>query len=628
MATTKLTEEQQKFWQLLLLRATSPDIGQPFLSYILFNLIPVNAPGMKTMGVDKNGRCYIDFDYLMDENNPRGGLIEATKYLNHEPWHILRNHHDRFDSYPQIDNDGIAKNSKFWNYAGDLTINQDIKEIVPAYALHVGEKDFSKYKPNLTTEAYYKQIVKDFGGNACPDCGAPLPEDKKKDEKGKDKEKPQDDVESDKSENPSDDTSEADKGSEGEPDANGDPSKGDDKSDNSQGDESQSESDGDGQSDDDGQGEGQGQGQGEGQGQGQGEGQGQGQGEGQGQGQGEGQGEGQGQGQGQGQGEGQGEGQGQGQGEGQGEGQGQGQGEGQGQGQGEGQGQGQGDGQDQGQGKSCSSCGTPQQGIDGGNCGSGAGNPNDYELDPTDNDHLSESEIDSIRRSVAEDIKRHEQSYPGTVPGNISLWADETLTAPTPDWRTILRSSLKQGISWKNGKMDYNRSRRARRSFHPDIIMPALRAPKARISVGIDKSGSNLSNLGIVVANVEEISKQAGVRGRELTAFGVDVKADKPKFVPVPSDVLKDMAGGGGTDMRVAFQVFEEQLRKKETDICILATDLETGWPSKPLDNSNARFIVLGVMNTNDRNNHYLKEAEKALEGWATLVTIFPDDIE
>ena len=556
MATTKLTEEQQKFWQLLLLRATSPDIGQPFLSYILFNLIPVNAPGMKTMGVDKNGRCYIDFDYLMDENNPRGGLIEATKYLNHEPWHILRNHHDRFDSYPQIDNDGIAKNSKFWNYAGDLTINQDIKEIVPAYALHVGEKDFSKYKPNLTTEAYYKQIVKDFGGNACPDCGAPLPEDKKKDEKGKDKEKPQDDVESDKSENPSDDTSEADKGSEGEPDANGDPSKGDDKSDNSQGDESQSESDGDGQSDDDGQGEGQGQGQGEG------------------------------------------------------------------------QGQGQGDGQDQGQGKSCSSCGTPQQGIDGGNCGSGAGNPNDYELDPTDNDHLSESEIDSIRRSVAEDIKRHEQSYPGTVPGNISLWADETLTAPTPDWRTILRSSLKQGISWKNGKMDYNRSRRARRSFHPDIIMPALRAPKARISVGIDKSGSNLSNLGIVVANVEEISKQAGVRGRELTAFGVDVKADKPKFVPVPSDVLKDMAGGGGTDMRVAFQVFEEQLRKKETDICILATDLETGWPSKPLDNSNARFIVLGVMNTNDRNNHYLKEAEKALEGWATLVTIFPDDIE
>ena len=210
------------------------------------------------------------------------------------------------------------------------------------------------------------------------------------------------------------------------------------------------------------------------------------------------------------------------------------------------------------------------------------------------------------------------------------MWAEETLEVPKPDWRTILRASLKTAFAWKNGKMDFNRQRRNRRQVIDSVIMPALQAPIARIAVGVDTSGSNLHNMGVVLGNVEDIARKAGVRGKSLMAFGVDTVADNPSFVNNPKDVLSKLTGGGGTDMRVAFEVFEELGRKKKADIGILLTDLETGWPERPLSTSNMRYIVCGMMNSKEdskRGNSWIENAEKALEGWATLVVIYPEDI-
>lgn len=531
MVSLNLTEEERTFWQKVLIRATHDKLGQPYLSYVLFSLIPVNVSGekTKTMGVDKQGRVYVDFDHFMNGfENPAEGLADATKVLNHEPWHLLRNHHNRFDEMPAFDNKNRPRDGKIWNYAGDLTINQDIRPLVPDWGVHVGEAGmFEKFPKNLTTEEYYEKIAAMLP-ERCPDCGAPQKADKNK--KSEDK--------ADKS-----DKSDGSNSESGEPDDSGKSQQsGDSESGEGDSEGSGDSSDGNGNSDS---------------------------------------------------------------------------------GEGEG-GAGNGSGNSPG---TCGTCGESNQpGAAAGQCGSGAGNANGYELGE-DAPGLTEHEIDGLARLTAEEIRKQEQSAPGSTPGGMKLWADEVLAPPTIDWRTVLRGEIRSSISWKQGKMDYNRSRRNRRSPVPNIIVPALQSPKARITVGVDKSGSNMHNLGVVLSNVVQISKQGGVRGRELSAFTVDTRASQTRFVPNPMDLFKDVKGGGGTDMCVAFDVFADLAKQKKTDICILATDLETGWPPQPPATPNVRYIVLGVMNTNDRNSHYQKAAEKALEGWAKLVCVYPDEI-
>lgn len=531
-ARKKLTPEEDYFWKMMLVRATSSEFGQPFLSYVIFSLTPISVSGTKTMGVDKFGRVYIDFDFFMNGEEPtkpgmpKPGIVEAAKVLNHEPWHLLRKHLDRFDAYPTFDAENRIKNAKVWNVAADLTINQDIRHLVPDWGMHVKEGQFKDYEKNLTTEEYYAQIMKDL--NFCPDCGQPQgdigKDDKKDSQKG---DKPGDKSQSGQDKSDSGESSESEDGS---------------------GDSSES---------------------GEGSGEGSGE-----------------------------------------------------------PGNQPGNGSGK-PGNQSGKGGSghsheCGTCGSEQPAAV---CGSGAGNPNDYELSEGEAPALTDHDIDSLQRVTAEEMKRYDQQNPGKLPGNLRIWVDEVL-APTPlDWRTILRGEVKSAISWKQGKMDYNRQRRSRRNPNRDIVLPALRSPKARITVGVDVSGSNVGNLSNVLSNVVDISKKAGVRGRDLMAFNVDVSATEPKFVPNPLNLFgPDFVGGGGTDMRVAFQVFENLARQKATDICILATDLETGWPEEPPVKT-VRYLVLGVMNTNDRNSHYEQAARKALDGWAKLLCIYPDEM-
>lgn len=517
-----LTPEQAHFWKMLRVRVTHKDIGQPFLSYLFFSLIPVNIPGTKTMGVDKFGRCYIDFDHFMDENAKHGGLAEATKVLNHEPWHLLLNHHARADALPAFDPaTKQMKNHLAWNHAGDLNINQMIRDRVPDWGVHVGEEgSYKNYPKNLITEKYYEMIMKNLP-EQCPTCGAPQSGDK------------------DKSQDKSDDGQGGESGDSGE---NQDGSESGDGSDSGSGDGPDGSESGAGDG---------------------------------------------------------------------------------------GQGQpGQGGQPGSGSGHSCGDCGseTGSGEASAGDCGSGAGGqPKDWELGPEGG--LSDYDIDGLRRQTAEEIKKQEQGKPGSVPGAMKVWAEETLAPPTVDWRTVLRGEVKAAVSWKEGKMDYNRQRRSRRNPNQNIIMPALRTPKARITIGTDVSGSNVGNLNTVLSNAVAISKHAGVKGRDLTAFAVDVEASDPTFVNNPLDLFKNVRGGGGTDMRVAFKVFENLARRKATDICILATDLETGWPAEP-PRKTVRYIVLGVMNTNDRNSPYEKEARKALAGWAKLICVYPDELE
>lgn len=143
-STTALTDEQKHFYQLLRIRATSESLGQPYIAYAIFKLIPVNAPGLGTMGVDPHYRLYIDFDFMMEK-----GIEYASQVLNHEPWHLLRNHEERRIT--------AGADGTQWNIVGDLEINDDLVGKVPDVSLF---PHIFNLPENETAEYYYEELKK------------------------------------------------------------------------------------------------------------------------------------------------------------------------------------------------------------------------------------------------------------------------------------------------------------------------------------------------------------------------------------------------------------------------------------------------------------------------------------
>lgn len=290
----------------------------------------------------------------------------------------------------------------------------------------------------------------------------------------------------------------------------------------------------------------------------------------------------------------------------------------------QGQGQGNGSGQDEcacGKGGNGSGQGGNQQGgLDGGNCGSGTEKFKEYELGEGDAEAVDGDEAESIRKQVAEAIRRHEMSNPGTIGGNAKLWADEVLAHKPVSWKQVLRGQIKDAIAWKRGHTDYNRKRPARRQPVKDVMFPALRSPQPRIGLAIDTSGSNLGNLGVVLDEISRITKQVGVRGQDLLAFSVDTRKAETKFQPVNDAKKIDLNGGGGTDMRVAYE--ELANLKGKVDIGIVLTDGETPWPTQAPTNAVKFITLIMVQQGSSWAERVIADAEQAVGSWSKIVVI------
>lgn len=299
--------------------------------------------------------------------------------------------------------------------------------------------------------------------------------------------------------------------------------------------------------------------------------------------------------------------------------QGSGQGDQQGQGQ---QGGGSGDGHghsDNGQ-ETCSGHGNGQGGLPNPNCGSGSGNTLEgYELSEGEAEAVDSDEHESIKKQIAEEIRRYSRSNPGKVGGSAQIWADAVLAHKPVSWRQVLRGQLKSAIAYKRGHTDYVRKRPARRQPIKDVVMPALRSPVPRIGLAIDTSGSNLHKLGVIIDEISAMTKQVGVRGNDLVAFAVDTrKSGKLQKVTDPKKI--DLTGGGGTDMRVAYT--ELATISPKVDIGIILTDGETPWPTEP-PSRNVKYITVIVVDSG-RNwtQNIIDEAEKAVGGWSKIVVV------
>lgn len=120
---------------------------RPYLAAALYALKPVEVPGLGTMAVDKWWRLYYDPDLGW---NP----TEVASVLYHEINHLLRDHSSR----------GETLDSKVWNIAGDMEINDDIVEegqwALPAGVVTPGT--FGQRDGQLA-ETYYEWLMKQPG---------------------------------------------------------------------------------------------------------------------------------------------------------------------------------------------------------------------------------------------------------------------------------------------------------------------------------------------------------------------------------------------------------------------------------------------------------------------------------
>ena len=199
---------------------------------------------------------------------------------------------------------------------------------------------------------------------------------------------------------------------------------------------------------------------------------------------------------------------------------------------------------------------------------------------------ITPAEADMVRHKVAADVREHVKSR-GTTPDWIKRWADAILD-PVMPWQKILAGMVRHALGDVAGMTNFTYQRPSRRaSVSGNVIFPALRKPVPNIAVVIDTSGSMGDNeLSSVIAEVTGILKSAGASGIDAIVADADVKSAKRVFKAGQIE----LAGGGGTDMRVG--ITQALNRPVRPHIIIVLTDGCTPWPAAPT----ATKIVAGIV--------------------------------
>lgn len=237
--------------------------------------------------------------------------------------------------------------------------------------------------------------------------------------------------------------------------------------------------------------------------------------------------------------------------------------------------------------------GQGKKGVGGGHCGSCAGHAIEGE-EPGGGEHArSEADMNRIRRTVAEQIRKQGEKGRGTVPAGWLRWADGELAPPKVPWRKKLAHATRAAIAYRPGCVDLHWTRPSRRQagvgFGPGKpVLPALRAPLPRVGVVIDTSGSmGAEDIHAAVAECRGVLAACGA-AVDLAACDAAVHELRP--VARWQDIPKLIKGGGGTDMRPALEAMQK--RTSKLDVVIVMTD---GWIGDPGPQPPFRVIWLIV---------------------------------
>ena len=241
-------------------------------------------------------------------------------------------------------------------------------------------------------------------------------------------------------------------------------------------------------------------------------------------------------------------------------------------------------------------------------CGSGCdGVRREHELPPDlDLGEVDQEEAHEIRRRVAVDYREHLLTR-GTRPGDAWRWA-QRLLEPQIRWEALLSGAVRRAAGWANGRSDYTFSRPSRRqSCAPRIVLPGTRRPLPHVAMVIDTSGSVPDVLlGRALSEVDGALRALGVGDASVTVYSCDAAVHTVQRLRRASEA--QLAGGGGTDMRVGIAAASRQ--KPRPDLVVVFTDGATPWPEQPPPGSAVVVALLG------RSRTHLPPTP----GWATRV--------
>ncbi|MET7334871.1 VWA-like domain-containing protein [Nonomuraea sp. NPDC005650] len=220
-------------------------------------------------------------------------------------------------------------------------------------------------------------------------------------------------------------------------------------------------------------------------------------------------------------------------------------------------------------------------------CGSGAhGSPGDWEITGDGGPGgVSTVEAEALRRHTAEAMRAHRRNR-GSLPAGWQRWADQILE-PTVDWRRVLAGAVREAVAWATGAVDYTYHRPSRRTAAlRGVVLPSLRRPLPVVAIVIDTSGSmGEDDLAAALAEVTGVLREVGVGGNRVTVLACD--ADVQTAARVTSAQQVNLAGGGGTDMRVG--ITAALALPERPGVVIVLTDGFTPWPEAP---SSSRLIA------------------------------------
>lgn len=233
-----------------------------------------------------------------------------------------------------------------------------------------------------------------------------------------------------------------------------------------------------------------------------------------------------------------------------------------------------------GGGGSAATEGNGQTGPCSGRCGSGAGNPFDNEPAAGElgaDGERSPEEMRAIVEQAARDTANSKHKDAGTIPGDISKWAEQSLAPPIIYWYDKLSYSGRRVIAKAGrGRNTYARPHRRQACMGRGArvpILPSRNSTQCDIWFAIDTSGS----MGIGTELRRAVSELKGIlqnRAGAVHILACDAAVQgKPKRIRTVAEALPMLTGDGGTNF---CPIFEEALGmppKKRPDLIVVATD-------------------------------------------------------
>jgi len=217
--------------------------------------------------------------------------------------------------------------------------------------------------------------------------------------------------------------------------------------------------------------------------------------------------------------------------------------------------------------------------VGGGWCGSCAGNPLPDEP-KEDKDGRSKADLQRVRREVAEAVREAASRSRGSVPGGWARWAEDFSKPPKIPWQQKLARFARAAVAYRPGAGDFTYRKPSRRQGGIGFgagrpVLPAMHSPKPEAAIIVDTSGSmGTAQLETAIREARGILLACGT-GVTFLACDAEVHAMKP--VKHWKEMLGLMKGGGGTNMRPAFE--EVSKMRKRPDVVICITDGYIGDP-------------------------------------------------